>query len=284
MNCMSNNYSLYSLCVLFIGIQLSACTNRGSSSVNKITTISGRYVNYTFLDQIRNSIIGHIDVSCYEMNFISADSVAFNWNGWEEGYKCAYKKEGDHYRLFTRAFGADNDLLFTLNQDGSIVLADSTMMRRSLNSVFRHVDSEVSLDYLINQKTIAGTYTLFKNDEPTKVKVVFMPNGKVVGLEKFTRYSICYAGDCVQMPLTFSNVIDLYPDNYREHVHKESYLSDSGEVVHGLSTSIENPATMCAFTLEDNNEKIVKIYRLGNSPKDTKGDMPIKELLFDLRQ
>ena len=109
-------------------IQVNECFSQTDNSM------SGRYINMTFLEQLPDQIPGSIPVYCLEINFTGSDSAEI-YNGFEE-FKLAYRKEGDNF-LFVKAVQG-NDLSFINNEAGVIILADSVWTGRPTKSVFRN--------------------------------------------------------------------------------------------------------------------------------------------------
>lgn len=247
------------MCLPFVN-----CGNPKSNKPVVNTGIKGRFVNQTFLQQVPDSIAGTIQAYCYEMNFVSPDSVVINY-GFEEG-TLAYKQEGDHYRLI----GA---LPFILNTDGSITLKDSIWVVRGdtiwtgapLNSKFiKAPDSkgqEWVFDQYLNERMIAGIYQLYKEGKPIESKVIFNKDGSVSGLENYIAYSICYSGDCVGETEKLYNLISFNTN--------------------------ENAVKAYAFEIDKN--KTISFYNIGPSLKDVagndlKGGKAIEEKVFELRR
>ena len=226
---------------------------------NGIKNISGRFVNATFLDQILDSVAGHIPVLWYEMNFISTDSVDV-FNGVEEPNRIVYRKNIDHYELDMQDLG--DTILFTL-KDSLIMLVDSASHSGGFNSIFRRIDSTWSLNRLINERTIAGGYILYRKGKPTQQKVVFMPDGSVNGLNGYgPYYSICYSGACVDAITSSFNTINFCSDTDCFH---------------------SNQRKTCAFSI-DKRDKMLKIYQVKEPSEDAEEEASVGALLFDLRQ
>jgi hypothetical protein len=249
---------------LFICLAFAGCSNQARNKPEANAGIKGRFVNQTFLQQLPDSIAGTIQGYCYEMNFISPDSVAINY-GFEKG-TLAYKQEGDHYQLI-------GSIPFTLNTDGSVTLKDSTWLLRSdtvwagvpLNSKFIKVPDvkgeEWAFDQYLNERMIAGTYQLYKQGKPMEPKIIFNKDGTVSGLENYTSYSICYSGDCVGETEKVSNLISFNGD--------------------------ENEGKTYAFDVDKN--RTISFYNIGPSLKDSdgnplKGGRAIQEKAFELRR
>lgn len=229
-------------------------------SCNRLTEeneqeLKGKFINQTYLSQIPDSIAGLVNAYCYELNFISSDSVKI-FNGFEEN-TLGYKKIGFHYLLLKAL--QDKDMRFEINKDKTITLSDSTWNESHENSTFTKsadTNNEWDFENYVNQKMISGTYDLYKNKEQTPQKVVFSNDGKVTGLENFTSYHLCYSGDCVGETYPISNNITF--------------------------TNAENGNAVYAFNIDRKN-KVFKIFNIEPVLPDTKGERAIKELAFELR-
>lgn len=217
----------------------------------------GKYVNQTFLEAIPDSIPGLVPAYCYEINFISSDSVEILY-GFEEA-TFGYKKDGKGYAV-TKAM-QDKDLPFRVNADQTITLIDSGWNNARQNSIFKKSLSNGSqkwdFESYLNQQIIAGTYTLFKDEKSTSQKVTLSPDGIVAGIDGYETYSICYSGDCVGEIYPISNSITF--------------------------TNSKKEAVLYAFT-NDKKTKKLSIHNIEPPIKDMKGERAIKDLVFDLRQ
>ncbi|WP_254563113.1 hypothetical protein [Dyadobacter diqingensis] len=240
-----------SLFSLFLFSMVAAGCSQNNDNEN--TKITGRYINETFLGSVSDSIPGLIPVYCYEMNFSDADSVDILY-GFEQA-KLAYKKSGDKY-LLVKAL-KDKDMVFTLNDDHTITLIDSAWNGATKNSQFKAAKGDTDFIHSLNQQIIAGEYNLFSSGKIAPQKVVFSADGAVKGLENFTRYTICYSGDCMGEIYPISNSITLSND--------------------------KNEALTFAFK-KDKERKTLSIYHIEAPVQDIKGERAIKGIAFDLRQ
>lgn len=241
---------------LSAGILVSSCAEK-KNMVTQSEEISGRYINKTVLDQAGNLLKGTVPEYCFELDFVSNDSVSVFY-GFEEA-KLAYKKDGNHYKLLKASrYG---DMAFTTNKDGSISLKDSLWTKIPAASIFMKVPEVKGkkwvFDYYLNDQVIAGTYLLYDQNKTIGKKVVFMANGKISGLSNYKKYSLCYSGDCVGITKPVSNIITM------------------------ISPDL-NPKDF-SFTI-DKNKKTLKIFKLAEPVKNIKGEISIKEMIFDLRQ
>lgn len=247
---------LMQLMALSAGILISSCAEK-KSTVTQNEGISGRYINKTVLDQTTNLLKGTVPEYCFELNFISNNSVSVFY-GFEET-KLGYKKDGDQYKLLKASrYG---DMSFVLNNDGSISLKDSLWTKIPSASTFIKVrkinGKKWVFDYYLNDQLIAGAYSLYDQNKATGQKVVFTPNGNINGLSNYKKYSLCYSGDCVGITQPASNIITMVSSDLK----KEDF----------------------SFTIDKNKNRL-KIFKLGEPIKDIKGEISIKEMIFDLRQ
>lgn len=246
--------SAFYLCMVFgiASVQYS-CNN---SSDDHSAVLKGKFVNQTFLDQVPDSIAGFVHAYCYEMDFISEDSVRIFY-GFEEA-TLKYKKDGTDY-VVEKAM-QDKDMPFKINDNGTITLTDSTWNESHENSVFFKSDmrgGKWNFEKHLNEKMIAGEYTLYKNGQPTDQRVAFTPGGNVTGLENFVGYSICYSGDCVGETYPIANNITFTNDQNNKVVYAFDINRETGSI---RINNIEPPIP------------------------DTKGERAIKDLAFDLRK
>lgn len=250
--------SLFSKQYFYFPIMLLLVVGCGRAKEDKGESgLSGKYVNQTFLEVIPDSIPGLVPAYCYEINFISDDSVDILY-GFEEA-TFGYKKDGKGYAV-TKAM-QDKDLPFRVNADQTITLIDSGWNNARQNSVFKKSMNNGSqkwdFESYLNQQMIAGTYTLYKAEKPTAQKVTLSPDGVVTGINGYETYSICYSGDCVGEIYPISNSITF--------------------------TNSKKEAILYAFT-NDKKTKKLSIRNIEPPIKDMKGERAIKDMVFDLRQ
>lgn len=238
-------------------LSISFLTGCNKENESNYAGLSGKFVNDTFLRQTADSIPGLIPVYCYELNFISKDSVDILY-GFEQS-RLAYKKDGKNY-LLVHAL-QDKDMSFTVNTDKTITLVDSAWNGVTRNSTFKEstLSTEQKWDFEnhLNQLMIAGAYSLFKGNKQSDEKVTFSLDGSVTGLENFKRYNLCYSGDCVGEIYPISNSITF--SNEKKEVFTYAFKTDK-------------------------SKKTLSIYQIEGPVKDIKGERAIKDLAFDLRR
>lgn len=219
--------------------------------------LSGRYVNNTFLQSIPDSIPGLVPAFCYELNFISEDSVNVFF-GFEEA-TLAYKKQGNHY-LIMKAM-QDKDMTLQVNEDQTLSLLDTAWTSRNTPSEFKKVamvsGQKWEFENYLNQQMIAGSYTVYQQDQPTDQKISFKADGTVTGIGDYISYSICYSGDCVGEVYPASNSMTL--------------------------TNAKKESVTYAFVKSKGSNKI-SVYHIEAPIPDMKGERAIKELAYDLRK
>jgi len=248
--------TLFFIIALLVNMQLASCAGSGNNDGNK-HGIRGRFVNYTVLKDIADTIPGGIPAYCFEMNFVSDDSVELS-NGFED-YKLAYTKNEGSYLLLEASF--KGNMPFTFINDSTLLLIDTAWTNNAFNSEFRKVHDNKQqnwvFDYYLNQVIVVGEYTLYNKNIPLPQKVVFKADGHVSGLDNYTTYSICYSGDCIGETIPPSNTITL-SDN-------------SGKAID------------FAFKINKKN-KALSIYKIEAPVEDVKGEMAIKEMLYELKK
>lgn len=65
--------------LLMLGLFFVRCTWRTNNLVEQEDAISGRYINQTSVEESSDGLIAENQAYCYEMNFISADSVVVDY-------------------------------------------------------------------------------------------------------------------------------------------------------------------------------------------------------------
>lgn len=234
-----------------------SCTNKE----NKVESfaISGIYVNNTLIKNAAYTALLDVPSFCYEMNFLTADKVLLSYVT-----ACSdtliYKKEGENYVLLDAS--SEGNMYFTLNQDSSITLLDTSWTKASIYSQFLKVTENKktkreAFDYYLNKQMVTGEYIVYKNNVPTNQKIIFSNDGYVTGLKKYNTYYICYMGDCLFETVPTSNTI-CFNSN------------DTASIVFTLKT--------------DKKNKRLQLYSLGEVAKDIKGSRPILDMVYDLRQ
>ena len=242
---------------LFKAAGLLACTI-AICSCNKTksdeSTLRGHYINQSFLESSKDSVPGTINTYCYELDFVSDDSVKVFY-GFEEAM-LAYAKSGKKYAI--KAVFQDKDLLFSISEDHKLMLEDSVWKQSDTHSVFQKADSTSSGQWnfpaKLNEVMIARSYEIFEKGKATGQKVTFSPDGKVTGLGDFTSYEVCFSGDCVGEVHPVSNNITL-----------------SSGSINSVYAFQYNPA-----------ESILNIYNIEAPIPDIKGERAIKTVAYEL--
>jgi hypothetical protein len=242
--------------IIFAGLvtfSLIACNNTDKKDGH---TLSGRFVNDTFLEAVPDTIPAMIPAYCFELDFIG-DSVKINF-GFEEA-TFAYKKEGDIYWIVKAM--QDQDMPFTMNGDQTITLVDTAWTRSLTTSKFIKVNEDAgrtwTFETYLNKQMISGDYIVFEKGQPTTRKLSFTSDGTVVGMEPYTAYSVCYSGDCVEETYPISNNISF--------------------------TTPDKKRATYAF-VKKRKDNTLTLYHIEEPQKDIKGERAIKQLAFDLRQ
>lgn len=229
--------------------------NAAKDAQSADSKISGSYVNITFLNNITDHLPQEIPLYCLELNFFSDDSV-YVFNGFE-GYKLAYKKQGDAYVLIDASF--KGDMAFKI-QDSTLILKDTAWTGITGFSEFKKIpdvgEEIYGFERYLNEQIIAGDYLLLTTGETTGPKVSFMAEGSVNGFSDYNKYEVCYGGDCIETPAEPSYTITFY----------------------GKKSTVDY-----AFTLDKKNKEI-SFYELAAPIVDIKGYRQIQEKVFTLKR
>ncbi len=203
--------------LLSCSILFFSCTHDDASQIKKekaiAQSVSGKYVNETCVKEISDSVAGYAPFFATQLNFISSDSVVME-NGFESGL-IAYKKNDDkNYTLIKASFRGD--MKFSFNEDGSLTLINNYDNPKQLHQekYIKLIDSTKNFPQFLNQYMITGEYQLTSNKKEKQI-AVFNNDGKVTGIDDYTRYDICYSGDCLSEINERMNIIYLY-NNVRQ--------------------------------------------------------------------
>lgn len=249
----ANTIPFFRFCALLICTAIVYGCNDKSSDTAEVA-LRGHYINQSFLDVVEDSIPGLINTYCFELNFLSDDSVKVFY-GFEEA-TLTYTKSGKKYAI-KKAF-QDKDLLFSVDESKKLILEDSVWKQSNENSLFDKVASPSSGQWVfpsvLNEKMIAGSYEIYEKGKATGKKVSFSAEGKVTGIGDFKSFELCFSGDCV------------------------------GEV-HPVSNNItfRSEAANAVYAFQFNSaKKILNIYNIEAPIKDIKGERGIKDIAYEL--
>ncbi len=245
---------LIPICILFIGAV--SCNTPGSAE--RCNPPSGRFINTTVLDQCPAFMPSDIPHFCFEINFRGKDSVDID-NGFEK-FSLPYVKEGKDCMYKIKGASLFGDMYFTIGADSSLQLIDTAWTKLSSFSSFKRVKGDDGVDmrfeYFLKDCLVTGEYALFVEGNLSPHIVTIMPNGQLNGLKPFLGYSLCYAGDCLEITETASRIIGLVDDTGK----KEFF----------------------AFKNVD-GKKALEFYRIGDPIPDEKGGRSIGPMIYELR-
>ncbi|MEP7320975.1 MAG: hypothetical protein ABI761_03610 [Saprospiraceae bacterium] len=219
-------------------------------------TFKGSFINQSYLEAIKDSIAGTIPFYCSTITFKSADSIEID-NG-IESFNLAIRIHGDTCTLlsaYNTASGLKNLYCIYLN-DSVITLFDTGFTMKMIPSQFILTNS-LAPDFptALNKITIAGKYKDTKAKNSSSI-IEFTTDGKVIGLNPFTHYEICYAGDCLSEPIEPANVLLLSSKNKSD-----------------------------VFTWHfDKSTSILHIYSLLTPSKDMKGERQVSDEFKTLKK
>ena len=181
------------LLILFGGVL--KFLSRKSHSENEFH-IRGNFINYSFLNQTNNKIISKIPFYAVEFNFYKQDSVLINF-GFENA---KYRIEQDHGKIFIRNAFNNKDLQILLADSSFLVLIDSSYTKIKESSVFKKIENDRNNNFVfssaLNKELVSGNYSLKIDSKNAETKVTFLEDGRIIGLNNFTNYELCFAGDC----------------------------------------------------------------------------------------
>ncbi|MCF0053844.1 hypothetical protein LXM25_27470 [Dyadobacter sp. LJ53] len=238
--------------LLFFGAAIYGCTSEKKETDQVV--LRGHYINQSFLNVVEDSIPGLINTYCYELNFLSDDSVKVFY-GFEEA-TLAYAKSGKKYAI-SKAL-QDKDLLFSVDESKKLILEDSSWKQTNENSSFDKVAApsggEWDFPTVLNEKMIAGSYEIFEKGKATGKKVGFSAEGKVTGIGDFKSFELCFSGDCVG---------EVHP------------------ITNNITFHAESKSVVYAFQF-NSAKRILNIYNIEAPIKDIKGERGIKDIAYEL--
>lgn len=161
----------------------------------------GNYLNYSFLNFVKDSLPQHAKFYCVEIIFDQSDSAEFS-NGFENFF-LHWKRKGDTL-TFKNAYcegGKFRDLNALLVRKNEIKFLDQPYTGQPNASVFRKLEIENherwKFSQTLNSTLMAGSYSVLSIKRNDTLNVNFREDGLLTGWENYTEYEICYAGDCL---------------------------------------------------------------------------------------
>lgn len=239
---------------LMVSIGLKACL---VNDEKKPIALKGTFINQSYLNRSSDTLLSAIPFYCTELVFDKPDSVLVK-NGFEE---YVLKYEIRHDTCFVKKAyqhqGVLQDLVLLVSSDTSFVALEQDFTDTKLPAIFTKTSVFEGFEYGLNKATIAGKYAVeTPTDKQAKI-ITFTENGIIKGLSNFSKFSVCYSGDCMSEPLEEGNVIML--ENNRNEVE-------------------------FAVWSFDKVTKQLTIFKLEEPQQDIKGERAIKSTLLKLRK
>ena len=242
-------------------VLLASSCKPGSEKVQKPQaekpSLSGRYVNQTFLDEMSDSLGFTPRYYCLQMHFVDSARVFID-RGFE-GDTLDYIREGDSFKLV----GASSlgDMSISTAEDGRLVLNDSAFTGTGRRSSFARLeegqDAAKAWTRMINERMASGEYEIIDKGKTTGKKASLSPDGSVTGLADYVAYELCYTGDCLQTTMPYRNIM---------------YL-------------IKADGTRDTFAYNiGNGRKGLQIFAVGDPIPGTKGERKVLGIVHDLRK
>ena len=216
---------------------------------------SGKYVNATVLSKCPGLMPADVPHFCFEMNFISKDSVALD-NGLEH-FTLKYSA-GEGCSFIIHGASLFGDMVLNLDSDSTLQLVDTAWTKITTSTKFEKLDPshEGGFETLLNECVLTGEYAIFENGNLRPHQVAILPNGQLNGFKPFLGYELCYAGDCLEETDPPSRTIDLIDEKGERHTF--SFKSIEGKMA-------------------------LEFYSVGPPIPDMKGGRSIGPMVYDLR-
>lgn len=190
--------------LLLVGccVFLFSCKQKsGNVHLLNLKSPEGNYLNYSFLNFVKDSLPQNAKAYCIEIIFDHSDSAEFS-NGFENFF-LRWKRKGDTL-TFKEAYCKDGkvrDLNALLVRKNEIEFLDQPYTGQPRPSVFRKLEIENherwKFSQALNSKLMAGSYSVLSIKRNDTLNVNFQEDGLLTGWENYTEYEICYAGDCL---------------------------------------------------------------------------------------
>lgn len=245
----------YLLISLLVSIGLKACL---VNDEKKSIALKGTFINQSYLNHSSDTLLSAIPFYCTdELVFDKPDSVLVK-NGFEE---YALKYEIKHDTCFVKKAyqhqGVLRDLVLLVSSDTSFVALEQDFTGSKSPAAFAKTSVFEGFEYGLNKSTIAGNYEVINASDKQSKMITFAENGAIKGLPNFSKFSVCFSGDCMSEPLEAGNVIML--ENNRK----------------------EFEYAVWSF---DKTTKQLTIFKLEAPQQDIKGERAIQSTLLKLRK
>ncbi|MFN8343661.1 MAG: hypothetical protein U0X91_01580 [Spirosomataceae bacterium] len=244
----------YLIVSLIVSVGLKACWVKEE---HKPIALKGKFINQSYLDRSSDALPGEISFYCTELIFDRPDSVMVK-NGFEE-YALHYAISHDTC-FVKKAYqhkGELRDLVLLLTSDSSFVALEQEYTGSPTPAVFTKTSFFQGFEYRLNQATVAGNYEWVSADGKPSKMITLAENGTIKGLPAFSKFSICYSGDCLSEPAEAAKVILLETAQHEVEFAVWDYEKKTGRLT---------------------------IYKLEAAKPDIKGERAIKFPLFELRK
>ncbi|WP_306352674.1 hypothetical protein [Flavobacterium sp. '19STA2R22 D10 B1'] len=198
------NLKKLSLLIITGLVVFFSCQKRNNSSIQ----LEGRFVNQSFLDQVKNSPLNYIPQYCTSITFIK-DSVEIE-NGYET-YKLPYTRNKNIYTI-KDAFQNDgkiNDLILKATTDSTFISKDSLYTTVATNSKFIKVKSS-NFNQKLNQAVLVGSYKITFPKEAEGKIIKFNKEGGIENFKPYNFYELPYSGDGAEMIDTDAKMNAIY--------------------------------------------------------------------------
>ena len=238
-----------------------SCNSKSGRDEKVQKSPEGNFLNYSFLNFVKDSLPEEARAYCIEVIFDKSDSAEFS-SGFEIFY-LHWKRKGDTL-IFKDAFyakGKFHDLKALLLRKNEITFLDQPYTDRPKPSVFRKLNIENHEKWkfaqALNKVMMEGEYAVLSIKRNDTLNVKFLEDGLLSGWDGYSEYEICFAGDCLGESKEPGNLL---------------YL-------HNLKGSIE-PFLMKARK----QEGLFELYALGPASPDIKGEREKGNLTYILKK
>jgi hypothetical protein len=195
--------------LLFIAIlSIFSCTTKSGTDEKSVSPFSGNWLSLTYQDSLNKygtpAKARNAELLELIINF-SADSMCLNVEGVETPvFKIDDKKEKS---FCVKKFNQDEYTEFIISGNGKELSYEYKKYNQKIH--FFKAEQKYAVKIIngwssaaqlyFNERTIAANFYRLDKDGNRMAEVAFTSYGKVVGLQGYSDFSVCYQGDCRSM-------------------------------------------------------------------------------------
>jgi hypothetical protein len=198
------NFIYFTLCLLL----LASCQWRAKKPNAAVCTafISGNWVCIDVIDAIADAKSTKVlrEFPPYtELSFVDDSAKLIAVNGQVEQISLTYTRSGSKVNI--REFDGGEDVQLTLTSDSVMVFYDELndkhwqYVKASPELISDTLGFKEAFVNTLNTRMLAGGYMVTDLESGKRYSEIFKPDGSIQGSPNFTRYMLCFSGDCMNL-------------------------------------------------------------------------------------